>query len=251
MVQTFWGRRLTLPAQDANTQFLYTSGALGLGENGLIRFLIRELRVDDIFYDIGANYGFYTALAQEILSEGEIHAFEPSSNVFSYLTQLKKEKTFLNEIALSDENGSKEFFDSSASNSSGKSTTSAQVAHGHQWDYTTTTVHAVTLDEYCRTHTAPTIIKIDVEGAEADVLLGGAHLLKEKAPIVAVELWSGGALSQFSLPTLAVFKKFDYTPFFIEDSGNLKITTYEYLENWLKTEHQETNLVFKPHGSTK
>ena len=88
-------------------------------------------------------------------------------------------------------------------------------------------------------------MKIDVEGAEADVLTGGRSTLEKAAPIVAVELWSGKNLYPFSQRTLDVFKELGYTPFFIEHSGGLRETTYAYLENWLKKERSDTNMIFK------
>lgn len=47
----------------------------------------------------------------------------------------------------------------------------------------------VSLDEYVRTHKISRVdlIKVDVEGAEMDVLIGAERTLRDKRPIVVVE----------------------------------------------------------------
>ena len=243
--KTFWGRELRLPNRDSNARSIVETGTLGPNENGLTRFFIRTLRSDDVFYDIGANYGFYTALAQECITNGEVHAFEPGRSVFAYVQQLGRSRTFLNNTAVSNSNGDVQFFDSYASNSSGKSTLSPNIASSSLGYYKTSTIQSVTLDTYCNTHTAPTILKIDVEGAEPDVLAGGTQLFAKHSPVVAVELWSGEELYEYSLKTMNKFKELNYSPFFIEDSGDLRPTSYEFLEGWLRTKQPDANMVFK------
>src|SRR5215831_453940 len=44
-----------------------------------MHFLLRYLRPEDNFLDVGANVGVYTILASAVVTRGEIHAFEPST----------------------------------------------------------------------------------------------------------------------------------------------------------------------------
>src|SRR5262249_339561 len=44
-----------------------------------MHFLLRYLRPEDNFLDVGANVGVYTILASSVVTRGEIHAFEPST----------------------------------------------------------------------------------------------------------------------------------------------------------------------------
>lgn len=246
-VTTFWGRELFLPSRDVDAQNLSTFGTFDSGEAPLVRFLIKELKENDVFYDVGANYGFYTALAQEIITTGEIHSFEPSDFVFRRLQQVQsyRKNTFINKIALSDFFGKINFFDCASNDSSGKSTTVSKVAHEHRHQYKTTEVTSSTLDEYCKNHKLPTVIKIDVEGAESKVLMGGMHTFKRNCPTIALELWSGEELSKFSFQTLEILEDFGYDPFFINSEGLLESTTFLHLTNFLKTPQQEINFVFK------
>src|SRR5437764_327048 len=51
----------------------------GLFDYHEMHFLLRYLRPRDNFLDVGANVGVYTVLASAVITEGEIHALEPSS----------------------------------------------------------------------------------------------------------------------------------------------------------------------------
>ena len=86
--------------------FLFLNGILsGFGEYKLTKFFIKNLKEDDIFYDIGANYGFYSCLAAEFCKE--VHLFEPIPFIFDNLKNNFKnhQNVFLNNIALSDKKG--------------------------------------------------------------------------------------------------------------------------------------------------
>jgi FkbM family methyltransferase len=54
----------------------------------------------------------------------------------------------------------------------------------------TISVEAVSLDEFVLLHPAPDFLKCDVEGAEVAVFQGAERLLREKRPILLVEMHS-------------------------------------------------------------
>lgn len=227
LAETFWSRRLTLPSGDWDSRYLYYYGILGRQEYPLIKFFIRNLRSNDVFYDIGANYGFYSFLAEELITEGEIHAFEPSPRVFDYLKRNAREgsgRLFLNQAALSDEAADQiAFYDSFGSKHSGASTLSKEVAaSGLSAGYDRIKVKALTLDEYARTHRKPAVIKIDVEGAEEAVIRGGLHTLAEEGPTVVMEVWSGRIGEELSLKAAERLEQMGYRGYKIDFEGNLK-----------------------------
>jgi FkbM family methyltransferase len=78
-----------------------------------------------------------------------------------------------------------------------------------------------TLDEYAKTHTPPTVIKLDVEGAEAKVIAGGARTLRTYKPIIAMEVWPGGKGERFSMPAVRKLYDLGYISHTINDAGEL------------------------------
>jgi predicted RNA methylase len=110
-IKTFWGRDLYvyLADADADASALYFFSTLYGDEIKIIKFLIKNFKENDIFYDVGANYGFYTCLAREFIIDGEIHAFEPNPKIFKLLRENARldifKNTLLNEVALSDKTG--------------------------------------------------------------------------------------------------------------------------------------------------
>ena len=49
-------------------------------------------------------------------------------------------------------------------------------------------VETVSLDDFSRDKRLPTVIKIDVEGAEAEVLRGARNIISPAAPVLIVEV---------------------------------------------------------------
>lgn len=124
-------------------------------------------------FDVGANVGFYVLLSAKIVGKtGKVVAFEPvNSNVEKIKRHIKINKIencIIEETAIGKEVGEVKFQEGT-NNSVGKIS-----SNGSQ------TVKIETLDSYCeRTGLIPDCIKIDVEGAEADVLIGAEKTLRK------------------------------------------------------------------------
>lgn len=70
----------------------------------------------------------------------------------------------------------------------------------------------VSLDEYFENRRAPSLIKMDIEGSEADALLGGNQLIRDAEPTLAVsayhyppDLWSLPLLIEQLIPSARLF----------------------------------------------
>jgi hypothetical protein len=71
------------------------------------------------------------------------------------------------------------------------------------------TVVAVGLDDLGRTLSAPDVLKIDVEGAEIEVLVGGAELLRNSRPSIVCEISADNSSEATSLLRKAGYLLYD------------------------------------------
>jgi len=214
----FWGRKIILNTDDLDASLLIHSGLLySKSEYSLTKFFIKYLKENDIFYDIGANCGFYSHLAIEFCQE--VHAFEPLSDVFTYLYKnLSKENNiFLNNLALSDNSASDFLY--IRKNQSGVSTLIPDNPKSEI--YIKTKVETDTLDRYSIKHKKPTIIKLDVEGAENLVLEGGIDTIKKYKPTIAMEVRGGERGRNISQKAVKIIKACGYTNIYrIDEKGD-------------------------------
>lgn len=146
-------------------------GALATEARVLNDFLER-VNEDDVVLDIGAHYGLYTCLAQNRLSSaGMVIAIEPYPPNYDSLKanlSLNEGQGEAHRLALSDENGEVEFYE--FDDRPGQ-TENALLPHFDGANETT--VEARTGDSLLADRERPpTVIKIDVEGAELKVLNG-------------------------------------------------------------------------------
>ncbi len=227
-IKTFTGRNILLPTF---TELLdYFPYPFLPNEFLFAKFLIKRLKSEDIFYDIGASYGLYTYLALEFCKE--VHSFEPLPDVFEYLKlNLENEpKVFLNNVALSDKNGKIVI---GYGITTTISTIVSEIIEKHKQNFLNKQVEVstVTLDDYIKTHNPPTIIKLDVEGAESLVIEGGKEFLKNNNPIIAMEVWAGEEGEIFSARAVNKLYELGYQSYRINRNGNLtpcKIERYTF-----------------------
>jgi FkbM family methyltransferase len=141
------------------------------GEAPIIEDLLSELKPDDVVYDIGANVGTYTCFLSKRLQLNQVVAFEPHpSNLASLRSNLELNNTdaIVIERALSDTNGTAELEVASQDKGGGKHSLAIDS------DEETITVELAAGDQLIESGEipAPTVLKIDVEGAEYQVLRG-------------------------------------------------------------------------------
>jgi FkbM family methyltransferase len=194
-------------------------------ETNLVRFFIKNLNHNDIFYDIGANYGFYTYLALELCKE--VHSFEPIDYVAESIKlncqkEITEKRLFINEVALSNKNGESEFY--LYENHIGSS---SMVVNGDSNDKKIIKVQTIILDDYLKNHKPPTVIKMDVEGSEKLVIEGGINFFKNNSPIISMEVWSKNGNGEISMQAVNLLRNLGYQSFYIDFDGNLhKIDGY-------------------------
>ncbi|MEH1963209.1 MAG: FkbM family methyltransferase [Nostoc sp.] len=153
----------------------------GLYDYNEMNFLLRYLRANDSFLDIGANVGIYTLLAASKIQSGSVYSFEVLPKNYNRLIQNLKLNQFQQveayEIAVSDFTG----------------TTYLNLAEGDSMPFitnnandSTITVPTDTLDNLLQYESIShlTLAKIDIEGAEILAMKGAISLLKQQRPHV-------------------------------------------------------------------
>ncbi len=192
---TFFGSKMAI-LLPGGTDIYLTGGKTHISEIQLARFLIKNLKAGEVFLDIGAHYGFFSLLAAKLVgSEGKVWSIEPSERSFCILSENSQafEQIHCFKKAVSDKGGFIDFFEFPELYSEYNSIDQTQFREEEwfrQFAPQKTTVEAITLDQFLKDKTAPTVIKIDVEGAEYEVLLGGKTFLGSSAPVLILEYLS-------------------------------------------------------------
>jgi FkbM family methyltransferase len=129
-------------------------------------------------FDVGAHVGYYTVLSAVLAGgNGRVFSFEPNPANHEFLRRHvalnRLDNVVIENVAVSDSNGTASF---AFGTGSGTGRLSADGA---------IEVRTVRLDDYCDEHdVAPGVMKIDVEGAELDVLRGADRIIGAHHPII-------------------------------------------------------------------
>lgn len=179
----------------------------GEWEPDLTRFISGRLHDGDVFIDVGANIGYYSLLAARSVGDGGgVVAVEASPAIFddllanSHADALPPDRIRLVNKAASATCGTLTVFSGPHHNAGMSTTLDTRGLHIES------TIEAMPLDEILTSEeiTSARIIKIDVEGAEPDVLAGMSNLIRSLRPDaeIAVELSPpGGGQTQISNPS--------------------------------------------------
>lgn len=139
----------------------------------------RSLRSGDVFIDVGAAVGYFSALGASLVGEsGQIHCFEPSPVSFASLQELRTlnphHNIIINNCAIGDQSDIVDMRHAKFPHLGGTSFVSGFMeAHDIPIEETYT-VPIMRLDDYLEKNNLlkPRLIKIDVEGYEFLVLKG-------------------------------------------------------------------------------
>ena len=151
------------------------------GEIDVMEHLLNEIKEDDVFYDIGANVGLHACFVANAIPEGDIIAFEPHPRSVAQLREnidLNGEDCSVFECALSDSEG----------NAVLELPTDLPGAVGNLTDSPDKGTEQVEIDLVCGDNLisagqvpAPTVLKIDVDGGEVNVLRGLSDALSRES----------------------------------------------------------------------
>jgi FkbM family methyltransferase len=169
-------------------------------ERDTLLFIQKVVATGDTVFDVGANIGYLTTLFAHLVGEsGRVVAFEPGENNLPYLATNVAQYPNISVVrkAVSTTCGRAEFMleDLSGQNNSLISDVTILVQNSNAAGVTPRTikvqVETVSIDHLCATEKlVPSVIKIDVEGAELMVLKGMDNVLRQVTPIIIAEIWS-------------------------------------------------------------
>jgi FkbM family methyltransferase len=164
---------------------VYTS--YGEVERAEYAFYLRYLRPGMTVLDVGANVGELTILFSRFVGpRGRVYAFEPSGSTFERLRRVCEAaapEVSLENVAVGDRDGTATLYDHGERYSELNSLADRPLhQHGIHTEPVAESVPLLRLDTFCEARGVERVdlLKVDVEGAELQVLQGARRLLSEK-----------------------------------------------------------------------
>ena len=147
---------------------------LGVYELPVVYAMLDAVVSGDVVYDVGAHEGYFSLLAgRKTGPNGFVYAFEPlqenAEKVAAHLAENSMGQSMVVPCAVLDRAGTVPMSVSDAAMPSVVGSTTKTI-----------TVSATTLDEFAAQHRPPSVIKMDIEGAEALALDGARRVLSER-----------------------------------------------------------------------
>ncbi|MBN2259194.1 MAG: FkbM family methyltransferase [Clostridiales bacterium] len=167
----------------------YKSYNLFISSNHSLALLVNQIEKNEIFYDVGANYGKFTLPIAK--KNCKVFAFEPNPFSFEKLycninaNNLKNVNAF--NIGLSNSKDVLDFFVSSEPARSSFHCFNA--TYGNNKIACIKSINVESIDDLLEMNVIqpPHYIKIDVEGHEMEVLMGAKNTIENHHPIIHLE----------------------------------------------------------------
>ena len=221
-----------------------------------IAYISKNLAEGRVAVDIGSHKGGYLYwMKRSVREKGKIYAFEPQVILFNYLKRIsaifKYKNVTIENLGVSSQEGEASIF---------VPITKAGVSPGARIDmfnnateFEESRIRTTTLDKYFYDQQIfPDLIKIDVEGHEKQVLLGGLKLLKSCMPKILMECENRHLSGASIFDVFEVLFELGYNGYFYENKmlKPLKDFHPEIHQNldkgrWWKKRRYINNFVFE------
>jgi FkbM family methyltransferase len=152
-------------------------------------FYIKNIHKGDVIFDIGANVGELSILFSKFTgNNGTVHAFEPTPETFKRLTNIvlstNRNNIILNNFVVSEKDGFEtlNIYDVDHSGWNTMANRDLQKYGVNINSPEKIQLPSIKIDTYCKQNNIPCIdlLKIDVEGAEINVLRGSSEMFKKR-----------------------------------------------------------------------
>lgn len=175
----------------------------GIFEREIVQRMVKLAKPRTTVFDVGANLGLMSVPVLEKCGDCRVVSFEPSPNSLPFLERTRAGSAYRDRwtvigAAVADGPGELDFTIGSGRDALFEGFRPSDRISGSK----TIKVPVTTLDETWHRLQEPmvSLIKIDVEGAEAGVLRGATALLDRCRPAVVVE-WVAAYLERYQTPT--------------------------------------------------
>lgn len=191
--------------------------------------VIPHLPPNPVIFDVGAYKGEYTYYVKSVLPDAECYLFEANKELFEGLNNYN---AFL--LMLGNEVGVSNFYVCKGKADEMSSAYNRPVFE--QVEYETTRVTSGTIDWFCKWNKIKHIhfLKIDVEGAEFDVLKGAKRMLTEKR-ILFAQVEYGGTYPDAGITFKQVIKyldELDYKVYELKGNNLIQLTEENFIEDY-------------------
>ncbi len=245
----FNGSTMTVLLPSATDIYL-TGGKSHDSEIRLARFLIRNVAAGSHFLDIGAHYGYFSLIASELTgAKGKVLALEPAQKSGAVLQQNCRGRSNITIVpkAISDQAGEITFYEFPNLFSEYNAINVDQF-RDEKWfaDFNPvkTTVPATTVNEITSGDFKPTMIKIDVEGAELKVIEGGMDFFRNHSPVIAMEYLAPARGNTEHRKALELLRQTGYRTYILDQEGVLQ-STADIEQHLEKSGLESDNIIFK------
>lgn len=214
------------------TKYVFWGGVEGF-EYSSVRVFCEVVKDARIFFDIGANIGYYSLLASTIKKDITVYAFEPMPSAYDFLTENIRLNGYTNikaqKLALSNTTGKATFY--SIANEKFKEmpqlTGDGGLSSSHSGARTRLAfeVNIDSLDHFVAQHLNGKIIdliKLDTEANEHMVLMGAHSVLSNHRPFIQCEILKG----QIEKELTEILSPYNYLFFRATDRGLVKVTAF-------------------------
>ena len=187
MVRLKYGPLIYVDTRDTTmSMHMMQKGEWETAYSDLVRKLVNE---GDVFVDVGANYGYYSAIAGwQIGLSGKLYSFEPNPSVFKYLQKTLKANGFYIkkivksfQVGLSDFEGVSKF--SFLDGDFGGGSMYIPENRIKKENFKVIDVDISTMDKLLSDVDSLDFVKIDAEGAEVGIINGMKKLINRSPNI--------------------------------------------------------------------
>lgn len=166
---------------DVVSQFGAELSLRGIYEPDTVEFLLKSLKPGDTFVDVGANQGYFSVIASRLVGEkGRVILIEPQKRLQKLIAKNLELNKCVNvkvlQVAISDKKDDQPFYlspDTNTGSSSLMTTTKYPLKEQVVESWTLSDVFEKEKLNNC------SLLKVDVEGWEREVILGSKHLFEQ------------------------------------------------------------------------